>query len=806
LNNPTPQNEQIQGRLIFLAALFLFLYSITLSLSPAGTARTWEVTFRWSHWLGYFIWLLMIILAHYQMSRRLPEHDPYLLPIGGLLSGWGTLTIWRLFPSFGLRQSIWLMVVLGVFILGLSLPSDLGFLRRYKYLWLSSGLLLTALTLIFGTNPIGYGPRMWLGCCGVYFQPSEPLKLLLIIYLSAYLADRLPYYQSTLPAMSTRHALLPLLAPTLVMIGLVILLLLAQRDLGTAVIFLFLYTVIIYVASGKVRILLASGLTLVLAIITGYALFDVVRLRIDAWLNPWIDPSNRSYQIVQSLIAIANGGILGRGPGLGSPGLVPVAHSDFIFASISEESGLVGGIGLLLVLALLVSRGMRITFRASDAFQRYLAAGLTAFLTAQSILIIGGNLRLLPLTGVTLPFVSYGGSSLLTAFLSLLLLLHISNQAQEIPTTTQRETQPYVQLAGLLLAGLIGAAIALGWWTIYRGPVLINRTDNPRRSLADRYVPRGSIVDRHNEPIAATTGQPGTYTRQLRYPPLSPIIGYTDSFYGQAGLEGSLDPYLRGLQGYPSLVIWWNHLLYGQPPPGLDVRLVLDMGIQRSADQALDDHTGALVVINAKTGDILALASHPYFDANHLQDNWDNITQDPQAPLLDRPVQGRYPVGDLLTKLFPQGASTAGLDSIPLIHLPASEPSATQNPAFSPLQIALAAASLSNGGVKPAPVLVQAVKLPQGWVLLPVEQKDQQIVSEADATNAVTTLAVEDHSLWQNVAVVENGQAKPVTWYVGGSPPGWKGTPLAVAVLLEEDNPDMATGIGQGVLKAAMTP
>ena len=216
---------------------------------------------------------------------------------------------------------------------------------------------MTGLTLFLGVNPMGYGPKMWLGCCGLYFQPSEPLKLLLIGYLAAYLADRYSYL-----AFSSDFGLsevLGLLAPTIIMTGIALALLVIQRDLGTASIFLFLYAAVVYVASGRKRILFVSGFLVLCAGLAGYALFDVVRLRVDAWINPWLDPSGRSFQIVQSLIAIANGGLVGRGPGLGNPGLVPLSHSDLIFAAIAEEYGLAGVMGLLLLIGLLASRGLR---------------------------------------------------------------------------------------------------------------------------------------------------------------------------------------------------------------------------------------------------------------------------------------------------------------------------------------------------------------------------------------------------------------------------------------------------------------
>ena len=238
-----------------------------------------------------------------------------------------------------------------------------SFLRRYKYILLLSGLILSGLTLIFGTNPQGIGPRLWLGCCGVYFQPSEPLKLLLVIYLAAYLADR----------HSIRFSSLQLFTPTIVLTGIALLLLLVQRDLGTASIFIFLFTIIVFIVTGKKRVLLGAVILLSSALLIGYFFIDIIHIRVESWLNPWNDPAGHSYQIVQSLLAIANGGTTGRGPGLGSPLLVPVAVSDFIFAALVEESGLVGTIGLIITIWLILSRGIIASLRAADRFRRFLA-------------------------------------------------------------------------------------------------------------------------------------------------------------------------------------------------------------------------------------------------------------------------------------------------------------------------------------------------------------------------------------------------------------------------------------------------
>jgi cell division protein FtsW (lipid II flippase) len=762
-------------------------------------------------------------MIYHQSEDYLQNKNTSILPVVALISGWGLLTIWRLTPSFGMRQTAWLAISLLVLFLGLRLPSDLSFLRRYKYIWLTSGLLLTAFTLIFGTNPMGYGPRLWLGCCGIYLQPSEPLKLLLIIYLAAYFAD----WSSLLLSKRTNQEGVPLAAlkikpstyhfpqihilmPTLIMSGLAILLILVQRDLGTAFIFIFIYSVMLYLATGWGWVPFASLGILSGAGFLGYLAFDVIRLRVDAWINPWQDPTGRSFQIVQSLLAIANGGMFGRGPGLGNPSLVPVAHSDFVFASIAEEGGMVSIVGLLVLLGLLVHDGLRIAIHSSDPFRRTLAGGLTAFLVAQSMLIMGGNLRLLPLTGVTLPFVSYGGSSLLVSFVIVILLLHISvpTPASHPPSVLSQQSQnsssvqsAISNLATFLFIALAVTSGAVGWWAYARGSDLLARTDNPRRALADRYVKRGSILDRRGDILVETTGQTGYLQRLVRYPDLGPIIGYSHPVYGQSGLEASLDPILRGIQGNHALTIWWNHLVYGQPPPGLDIRLTLDLKLQRIADNLLTGHTGAFVLLNAANGEILIMASHPTFNPNQLDEQWDALLQDPQSPLLNRVTQGSYPTGDLASLPFIRNTNSPEIDSISL-RLPIAD---TDYPLESTLlEIAMAASVLSNQGVRPAPGIVQLMENPDGgWLLLSPLNTPKKIMSSSEAQSIATGMTTPGSQIWQ---LIHTPPGEKLTWYLGGTTPDWKGLPLAAVLVLEEPNTSLAKDIGESILSAAMGP
>lgn len=758
------------------------------------------------------MWGIPVFLVQRGITKRLPDADPYLFPAAAFLSGWGLLTIWRLDPHYGARQGLWFTISLIVLLFGLRLPTNLGFLRRYKYSLLTGGFLLVALTLLFGTNPIGFGPELWLGCCGVYFQPSETLKLLLIVFLSAYLSDRL--------AIRVRAFSLVLL--TTIISGLGILLLLFQRDLGTASIFIALFTCMIYLATGKKRTLLFSAALIALFAVSGYFFIDIVHARVAAWLNPWADPGGGSYQIIQALLAVANGGLEGRGPGLGNPNLVPVAVSDFIYAAIAEETGLFGTLGLLALFGLILARGLRAALRAPDLFRRFCAAGISAYFGIQTILIIGGNLRLLPLTGVTLPFVSYGGSSLLTSFIALLFLLHISNHLDEEPAPLP-QPQPYLILGALLALGLFAAALANGWWTVIRGPDLLTRTDNPRRVIADRFVPRGDIVDRSNSVITTTVGKIGELERSYVYPDLAPVTGYNHPKYGQAGLEASLDGYLRGLQGTPASTILWNQLLYGMSPPGLDVRLTLDLYLQFRADEMMFGHSGAVVMLNAQSGEILVMSSHPTFNPNHLEEIGSELRDDPEHPLINRAAQGLYPTGTVIAP-FAQAVlgketltdaeretvyEAVGLQRTPQLQLEVAEPlsnSELNHFHVSPLQVALASAALSAHGVIPAPNIAAAVNTPaEGWVILPTLGTPTDAIPSELADEAVRALILEGNNFWSHIGQATEADSS-VTWFIGGTPPNWGGTPIVIVVLIEENNPRLAQRIGEELIVDAMNP
>jgi cell division protein FtsW len=382
--------------MLVLAALFVVSGAVTLYAAPFPTNLT----------LGHLIalvsgwgiaWGGCYALLRWQ-SRRV---DPLILPIAALLTGWGLLLQARLAPPFMLRQIIWLMLGCTAMTL-LTLTRKLSrFLRRYRYTLLTAGILLLAATLVFGVNPSGFGQRLWLGLRGVYVQPSEILKLLLVVYLAAYLSERRDLIQAESEGQSLW---LIVLGPMLVMVGLALLLVGWQQDLGAALLFYLTFATMIHLAWGKPIYTLLSLLLFIPVVVAGYILSARVAHRISIWLNPWApEQADRAFQILQSLFALGAGGLFGQGLGQGVPTLIPAVHTDFVFSALVEEFGVTGGIGLILSLAALAQRGIRLARRSSSTFESLLAGGLTALLCIQSWVIIGGNVKLIPITGVTLP-------------------------------------------------------------------------------------------------------------------------------------------------------------------------------------------------------------------------------------------------------------------------------------------------------------------------------------------------------------------------------------------------------------------
>lgn len=412
-----PRPLTIERALLILGGAFLAVNTAALALQRAGD---------WSPWLTLLVWCGCAAAGQRFLARQLPGRDPLLFPLAMFLSGWGLLAIDRLAPDMANRQTVWLIIGVTVMIVAVRTRPLLHWLRRYRYTLLLASLLLLIATIRFGTNPSGAAgaPTLWLGFAGFYAQPSELLKVMLVAFLASYLSSQIPLLRTG----GHRAVFNPrLLGPLILMWGVAVVVLVWQRDLGTAILVFAVFILLLYVVSGLTSVLIAGAALVFAAGVVAYAAFAVVQLRVDIWLNPWPESSGRAYQIVQSLMAFAAGGGTGQGIGQGAPGFIPVAHSDFVFAAIAEEWGLLGIVTVLAFIAVYVLRALRAGMARQDSpFRTLLAVGLGLLIGMQALLIMGGVLKLVPLTGVTLPFLSYGGSSLVTSFLITGLLLRVS--------------------------------------------------------------------------------------------------------------------------------------------------------------------------------------------------------------------------------------------------------------------------------------------------------------------------------------------------------------------------------------------
>ena len=657
-----------ERNLLLIAAAFLMTGSFTLA--------TANLRFPISKLLlTLAIWGSSFTAAHLFLNRCLPHRDPFLLPVGALLSGWGLLLIGRLANNFLLRQAIWLLISIMVFLIVIQLGRNLRWLRRFRYTWLFGGLILLLTTLIFGVNPSGYGPRLWLGVWGVYFQPSEPLKLLMVVYLASYLAEKKDLIVSEQQKIGRwRLPSLAYVGPLLAMFGLTTVLLAWQQDLGTAMLFFFTFLSLLYLATGEWKYITTGLALFLIAGLAGYYLSDRIALRVDGWLNPWPDATDRAFQIVQSLLAFGAGGIFGQGLGLGAPTYIPAVHTDFVFAAIGEEFGLVGALASITLYGLLLLRGSRIVICASRSFERLLAAGLTVSLIIQAWIIIAGNVKLAPIAGVTLPFISYGGSSMLTSFIALALLLRVSSLKNKTfmgksPNLwseffTPAVTSRLFRLTGVLIVALILLSATCGYWAVLRAQALRTRDDNPRRVIYEQQIVRGRILDRSGTVLADVEKlADGSVKRRYPVPQAAPAVGYASLRYGVSGIEAAFDAHLRGEAGRSVWQSAWEKLIH-RPPQGRDVQLTLDTMLQIQAQQELEGRAGAIVLLEAASGEILALASSPTFDSRRLDETWEELIQDPSAPLVNRATQSLYQPGAALQTIIIAEALNEGLTTL----------------------------------------------------------------------------------------------------------------------------------------------
>lgn len=433
-----------------LVFLIPALVLTTIGFAVVYTTKAQALT--WTSLVYGGLFLALFAIAHIGRRVLVPFADAYLLPVTALLSTLGILMIFRLDEDLARQQAIWLVVGLVAFLVTLVFTRRLAWLREYRYVIGIVGLLLLLATAGLGREI--NGARLWLVLGPVRFQPAEIGKIMLVIFFAAYLVD----IREVLTVSTRRILWLPLpplryLAPLLTIWGLSLVLMIFMKDLGTSLLFFGALLALLYVATGRAFYVVVGLVLFVAGAAALYYVFPHVQLRVDIWLDPWQDPTNKGYQIVQSLFALAAGGLFGSGLGQGylilqsGATIIPALETDFIFSAIGEELGLVGALGIILLYMIFIARGFRIAARSRDDFSRLLAAGLVSIFALQTFLILGGVIKLIPLTGITLPFVSYGGSSIVANFILLALLLRASDTVARQEWTPVEEAAPAASVA-----------------------------------------------------------------------------------------------------------------------------------------------------------------------------------------------------------------------------------------------------------------------------------------------------------------------------------------------------------------------
>lgn len=446
----TPPLPNRRNAELFLLGFATVITTVALLIVEANQEQglTWDLLQVTAAYLAVFIG------AHIAVRRFAPYADPLLLPVVALLNGLGLVMIHRLDLAEGEfggegqpsadQQMMWTLVGLVVFALVVIFLRDHRMLARYGYVYGLTGLILLVIPAVLPRSMSEQnGAKIWIELPGFSIQPAEFSKILLLIFFAAVLVAKRSVFTSAgkhflgldLPR---PRDLAPLLGAWIASVGVMVF----EKDLGTSLLLYASFLVLVYVATDRLS-WVVIGLTLFAAgSVAAYNMFDHVQVRVQTWLDPFSDPEGSGYQMVQSLFSFATGGIFGTGLGNGQPGTVPAASTDFIIAAVGEELGLVGLAAVLMLYAIVIIRGLRTAIAVRDSFGKLLAAGLASTLAIQLFIVVGGVTKLIPLTGLTTPWMSYGGSSLLANYVLLAILVRISHAARRPIVTRPHPTGP----------------------------------------------------------------------------------------------------------------------------------------------------------------------------------------------------------------------------------------------------------------------------------------------------------------------------------------------------------------------------
>jgi len=652
--------------LLLLAAAPVVIVLFVLIPGPVGGSVMWaDLTVP-------LLLLTSFLSAHIAVRFLAPGADPALLPLAFLLSGTGLGYITRLDAALASSQAVWVLLGVVALVVTLLLVRSLERLARYKYTIAIVGVLLLVLPAIIGTEV--NGAKLWLRFGSLSFQPAEIAKILIVLFLGAYLAEN-----REILSVSTRRVLgvwVPparQLGPLVLMWAISLVIFVAEKDLGSSLLFFGVFLAMLYAATGR-PMYVGMGVTFfAVGATAAYLMFGHVQQRVSIWLDPFADAAGRGYQLAQSLFALGAGKMIGVGVGNGLPGRIPFVETDFIFTAIAEELGLLGGAAIIIVFLAFCLRGLATASRARSDVAALVAVGLVATVGLQSFVIIGGVTRLIPLTGITLPFVSYGGSSILSNFILLALLLRAGDAATgreaEIAVTggtgllgRTALARRLVRVAGFVTALMVVLVVNLTHIQIVQADELAANPANTRGLIAEMSQDRGTILSADGVTLA-TSVPDGEYYRRT-YPQgtlAAHALGYYSTTYGRSGVEASMNEALAGQSDFATISDMIESAA-GMPIPGNDVRITIHSQIQHAAENALEGHRGAIVALDPRTGAVLAMASSPTYDPGTLGDDWESLTATSSgAPLVNRASMSLYPPGSTFKVVTLAAALSASL-------------------------------------------------------------------------------------------------------------------------------------------------
>lgn len=645
--------RNLELALLCIAAPLVILLFAMIALGE-GSSLSWE---NLGVPVGIFI---AFLIAHLAIRKLAPGADPALLPLSFALSGIGIAFVTRLAPELAMRQVMWLFFGVVCMLLVLIFLKNLDRIANYKYTLMIVGFLLLLSPLLPVVGQEIYGSRIWLNIAGISFQPGEIAKILIVLFLAGYLAqnrEMLSIFTHRIGPFKIPD--LATLVPLLVMWVISLLIVIFEKDLGSALVVFFVFITMLYVATGKKTYLIIGFVLIAIGGVAAFLLFDHVQIRVDTWLDPFKDATGDGYQLVQAIFSIADGGLFGVGIGNGMSDQIPIVESDFIFAAIAEETGLLGAAGLLLLYLCFAIRGLVTAARAKSDVSSFIAVGLTASIILQAFIIVGGVTRLIPLTGLTLPFVSQGGSSLLASFIAIGFLLRCGDQSTGLGTEmisgtgtlSSESVLGRVSLGKRLTKTMIAFSVLFALLMANLTLIMVvqandykNMPSNNHTLAREARTERGTISTYDNVVLAQSVLQDdGTYERVYPSGTLAAhVVGYASEAYGTAGIEASYNDTLKGQRNYASWVDVVNAAT-DAGTPGNDVKLTINSTIQQAAEQALDGFNGACVVIDPETGAVLALASSPSYNASDIESILSSGSD--SSALYNRATQALYSPG-----------------------------------------------------------------------------------------------------------------------------------------------------------------